>query len=104
MKLITPRTGAMQSGLAPEAFAEKLIREHLPAAPSDNELDAKLRQWQEQDNTKLMPSRTATELFAEWDKEDANMTEEEREAEGQLWEDFQQGINKTRAELGMRLL
>ena len=96
---------AMQTGLEPEAFAAKLVREHLPsAAPSNIELDAKLRQLQEQDGTKLMPSRTTAELFAQWAEEDAKMTDEEREAEDRFWEDFQKGINETRAALGMRQL
>lgn len=96
---------AKQARLAPEALAAKLVREHLPgAAPPDRDLDAKLRQWQAQDQTKLLPTRTAAELFAEWDKEAAQMTEDERDAEDRLWEDFQQGINETRAALGMRKL
>ncbi len=95
---------ARQTGLAPEAFAEKLVREHLPTSAPAEELDRKLRQWQEQDGTRLMPTRTAAELFAQWDKGVARMTEEERDAEDRLWEDFQKGINQTRAALGMRPL
>lgn len=103
-------TAARQTGLAPEALAEKLVRDHLPeAVPNErergaSELDAKLRQWQAQDHTRLMPTRTAAELFAEWDEEAARMTEEERQAEDHLWADFQMGINETRAHLGMRQL
>ena len=32
------------------------------------------------------------------------MTDEEMEAEDRLWEEFQKGINETRAAAGMRLL
>jgi len=98
-------SAAMQTGLDPEAFAARLVREHLPvAAPLESELDIKLSHWHRQDNTNLMPTRTTAELFAEWDKEDAKMMDEEREAEDQLWEVFQKGINETRAALGMRQL
>lgn len=97
---------AMQTGLAPEAFAEKLVREYLPnVSPNDeDELDKKLRWWQEQDGTDLMPSRPAAEIFAQWKEEAARMTDEEREAEDRFWEDFQKGVNETRAVLGMRQL
>ena len=72
---------ATQSGLAPEAFAEKLVREHLPLVDPTEELVRKLRERQEQDRIHLMPTRTAAELFAAWDQE-----------------------NETRAALGMRQL
>jgi valyl-tRNA synthetase len=99
---------AMQTGLAPEVFVEKLVREHLPNARSNNypndELDKKLRQWQEQDGKTLMPTRTAAEIFAQWEKEASQMTDEEHTTEDQFWEDFQKGINHTRAALDMRQL
>jgi hypothetical protein len=47
-------TAAMQTGLAPEAFAEKLVRDHLPTSVPAVDLDKKLRQWQEQDGTRLI--------------------------------------------------
>ena len=95
---------AMQDGLAPETLVENLVREHLPTANPYEELDRKLRERQAQDHVTLMPDRSAAELFAEWDREAARMTDEEREAEDRLWEDFQKGINETRAALGMRQL
>lgn len=95
---------ASQTGMAPEAYVAKLVRAQLPRANTVDDLDARLRERQQGDKVKLMPTRTAAELFAEWDRQGALMTEDERKAEEQLWEDFQMGINKTRAELGMRLL
>ena len=76
---------AMQTGLTPEAFAERLVREHLPTVSPADELTKQLRERQEQDRIKMMPSRTTAELFAQWDAEDAQMTEEEREALAQYY-------------------
>jgi len=95
---------ATQTGMAPEAYAAKLARAQLPRAKILDEVHARPRERQREDKIKLMPTRTAAELFAEWDRQGMLLTEDERKAEDQLWEDFQIGINKTRAELGMRLL
>ena len=85
---------AKQTGLAPAELLKRLAPEHLPLAPAnaDDELDAKLRQWQEQDGTPLMPNVSAQELFAKWAAEDAQMTEAEREAEDRLWEEIERGL------------
>ena len=82
---------AMQTGIAPEAFVEKLVREHLPlkSASVESELDAKLRQWQAQDGVKLMPNKSAAELFAQWEEEAAQMTDEEREAEDRIYAEIE---------------
>lgn len=95
---------AMQTGLPPEAFAEKLVRDHLPTTIVVNELNGKLLQRQAQDQVKLVPSRTAADIFAQWEIEAEGMTDAERDAEDRFWEDFQQGINETRSALGMRQL
>lgn len=95
---------ALRSGLEPEEVVRKLLSEHLPGLGPNDELDNVLSDRQKKDNIKLMPSHTAAELFGKWDREASLMTDAEREAEDQLWEDFQKGINETRAELGMRQL
>ncbi len=51
-----------------------------------------------------MPDVPTSTLFARWAEEDARMTNEEREAEDRLWQDFVDGINRTRDSLGMRRL
>jgi outer membrane phospholipase A len=61
-----------------------------------------LHQWQKETGGETATRTSAHELFSQWDAEAAQMTDEEREAEDSLWEDFQKGINDTRAELGMR--
>ena len=91
----------------PEEYSIGLVI--LPATAADPTqveeiIAAKLRLWQEQDGTILMPEFSAHELFAKWAEEDELMTNEEREAEDRLWDDFQKGINENRAALGMRTL
>jgi len=65
---------------------------------------AKLKQWQEETQTQTGPVISSQEQFAQWDLEDAAMTDEERVAEGKLWKEFEKGINENRAALGMRQL
>lgn len=102
---------ATQTGLAPEAFAEKLVREHLPTVSPMEEMRRRLREWQRQDNTPLsqpVPPRNGltptAALFEQWADEDARMTDTEREADDRLWEDFQKGIDAERRNTGMRTL
>lgn len=96
---------AMKIGLAPAELVQQLLREHF--SKPLNKVDAvraKLHQWQKDTQTQTTPAISAHDLFARWAEEDALMTEEEKEAEGKLWQDFQTGINETRASLGMRQL
>jgi hypothetical protein len=65
---------------------------------------AKLRQWQQETNTVTSPAIPAGELFAQWAEEDANMTDEEKEAEDRLWQDFHKGIDNERRKAGMRTI
>jgi microcystin degradation protein MlrC len=95
---------AQRTGLAPAEFARKLVTDHLPDADPMEALNAKLREWQAQDGTPLMPDVPTRILFAQWAEEDAGMTDAEREAEDRFWEEFERGINETRAALGMRQL
>jgi hypothetical protein len=97
---------ARQTGLTPAELVKRLAFENLPDIPAtaDDAVDARLRQWQDQDGKTLSPDIPTRILFAQWAEEDAPMTEADREAEDQLWEEFQKNINATRATLGMRLL
>ena len=71
---------AKETGLAPAELVRKLVKEHLPAVSTadDDDLDAKLHKWQEQDGIKLLPDVSTQALFAQWAEEDAQLTEEER--------------------------
>ncbi len=102
---------ATQSGLALQAFITQLVRERLPAADPAQEMRRRLRAWQKEDNTSRtypVPARSGltptAALFAQWEEEDAKMTDAEREADERLWADFQQGIDGERRTAGMRTL
>ncbi len=59
----------------------RLIELQDETGPIEEALDAKLRLWQQQDGTPLLPDIPAHALFAQWAEEDARMTDAEREAE-----------------------
>ena len=87
----------------------------LQAASSNLEIDPVtrvrdlLRQWQQHDHTPtaapapndgtLTPSEA---LFRQWEQEDAKLSDEERHAEEERWQQFQQDINARRLASGMR--
>jgi hypothetical protein len=100
------RAAARRAGLTPAELVKRLAFEHLFDVPAmaEEALDARLRQWQEQDGKPLTPDVPARALFAQWAEEDASMTDAERGAEDHLWEEFQKSLNATRAALGMRQL
>lgn len=50
------------------------------------------------------PSDPTLALFDAWDKQDAAMTEEELEAERRLFAEFENNVNESRQEAGMRTL
>src|SRR5689334_2126786 len=59
-----------REGLDPAEVATKLVIEHLPPAPPDEVTDPMLA------------------LFAQWEKEDQNITPEEIAEENRTWEQF----------------
>lgn len=69
---------------------------------------ALVRRWQEEDGTLArhasVPVQSLDEMFREWEEEDSRMSDEEREAAEQAWEDFKRGINEERAAAGARLI
>ncbi|MBC7529142.1 MAG: hypothetical protein H7308_16525 [Chthonomonadaceae bacterium] len=93
---------ARQAGLSPAELMKRTALEHLPSSSETNKetVEAKLRRWQEQDGITLMPKISTQTLFAQWDKEDALMTEEDRNAEDRLWEDLENAFHR---ESGLRL-
>lgn len=81
------------------------------AKSAEERVRALLAQWQARDCVQTVPltrdpdGATFNEtLFERWRELDTAMTEAEREAEDQLWEDVERGIEETRAQLGMRPL
>ena len=79
---------ARQKGVAPAELARELVTNHLPPVPEPSD----------------QPEDPTLALFAQWQKEDAQMTPEEIERERRLWEQFEQDINETREHTGARLL
>lgn len=78
---------AKRRGVPPQECAKELLVEHLPLVTQNGA----------EDDPTLA-------LFAQWEQEDARKTPEETAEEERLWEEFERGINETRAALGMRQL
>jgi hypothetical protein len=95
---------AQSEGMTANDFIGRLIAQikHLPNTnqqPNQEETEqekrfaeakARMQAWQKEYGLPVPPSgfKTTTELFAQWREEDANMTEEEQQAERDFWEDF----------------
>ena len=75
---------AQREGIDPAEVVKKLVAEHLPP----------IQQEEVQDPTLA--------LFAQWDKEDQNMTHEEIEEENRTWEAFKANMNADRDRAGAR--
>ena len=83
----------------------------FPSQSTDSQVRAKalIAQWQEEDGTYVSDfisdtgNRTTSEvLFAKWAEEDSALSEKERQEQEELWQQFQQGMNETRANQSMR--
>lgn len=68
-----------KAGLDPAELVKKLVIENLLPGPNsgDEDLDAKLVNWQEHNGVVLTPDVSTQALFAKWAEEDAQLTEEE---------------------------
>jgi hypothetical protein len=92
-------SAAKETGLAPAELVKKLVQDHLLTVPisQEDDLDAKLRRWQQQDSTKLTPDVPAQTLFAQWAEEDAHMTDEERAQNERIYAEIEKnGIPRVR--------
>jgi hypothetical protein len=104
------RAGVSVNTLIERTFAPKraLVNQSVNQAERIKSL---LDQWQRADGTPSAApasndsSMTPSEaLFRQWEQEAEQMTEEERQAEAQLWQQFQQDINAERRANGMPLM
>lgn len=75
---------AQRQGIAPAELVQKLVTEYLPSSQLEEPEDPTLA------------------LFAQWEKEDAQMTPEEIAAENRQWEEFKGNINAERDRAGAR--
>lgn len=95
---------AKQTGLTPDELVKKLVMQHFPLVPDadEDDIDAKLRSWQERDGTKLSSDIPTQTLFDQWAEEDAQMTDDERKEEDRLWEDIEKGLTENSLRLQLR--
>jgi hypothetical protein len=78
---------ARREGLAPAELARRLVVEHLPSVAENS-----------------AEEEPTLALFAQWEKEDAQMAPAEIEESRREFEEFKQGINAERARAGARLI
>jgi hypothetical protein len=97
-------SSALQIGLTSEQLVLKFVRQSLAADSPIEEMQRRMREWQQETETELRPDISAHDLFARWAEEDSQMTEVEIAADEKLWQEYQQGIDEERAKSGMRLL
>jgi hypothetical protein len=93
---------ARREGLDAAALARKLLMSSLNGTADAHDLDARLRRWQEQDGTALLPVVPTDVLFAQWAEEDARMTPQELQAEDRLWQDLEKRLLDPGARLQLR--
>ncbi len=77
---------ARQEGMGAATLAKRIVTEHLPPAPPAVEEDPTLA------------------LFAQWDREDAQMTPEELTAAQEDFAEFKRSINDERLRAGARIV
>ena len=102
---------ARAAGITADDYLARLLQAADPVAPPDPvaQVRSLLHQWQQLDHTPtaapapndgtLSPSEA---LFRQWEREDAAMSDEARQAEEECWQQFQQGIDAERRASGMR--
>ena len=83
-------TEARNAGVSPKEYVQSLIVRSV--IPASDDLDAKLRRWQERDGKILLPDQSAASLFAQWDAQAVRQNKAERESEDRLWREVLQGI------------
>jgi hypothetical protein len=104
---------AQAAGITPSDYVARLLGAGTPSAPSTpvERVRFLLQEWQQEDHTptaalppndgSLTPSEA---LFRQWEHEDARLTDEERQAEEERWQQFQQDIDAERVAADMRPL
>jgi len=101
---------AQAAGTTASDYVAGLLQAGAPIAAPDPaaRMRGLLHQWQQDDCTPTAApapndgTQTPSEaLFRQWEREDATLTDEERQAEEVRWQQFQQGINAQRLASGM---
>ena len=102
MSLTIELTPVMESQLEREARAKGVTVATEAQALLNKALAEDTTVAQGQNASPALDSTQA--LFAQWAEEDAQMSPEQIEAERQMWEQFESGINETRRASEMRIL
>jgi hypothetical protein len=84
---------AAREGVSASEYVARLLQSAISDTPRDPvaHVQTLLTQWQQEYGLPV-PSggyKSTAELFAAWDAEDAQMTEEEREEERRFWADYE---------------
>ncbi len=109
---------ARLEGVAPNALAARVLAEHLPslrhhgaAGEVQQRVLTLLASWRAQDGVASKLGRAggrsgepAAEMFREWEREDAALTEEQSAEAETLWESFRESVDAERIRAGMRTL
>jgi hypothetical protein len=102
---------AQAAGITANDYVARLLQAAAPGTAPDPVARVRrlLSEWQQHDHTPtatpapidgtLTPSEA---LFRQWEEEDAGLTDDERQAEENYWQEFQQSINAERTAAGMR--
>jgi len=109
---LTPResarvnAAARRAGIAPGDLIKRLALEHLSKTSTvfEDRLDAKLCEWQTQDQVKLMPDLSAEALYSRWSDEDTKMSLDDRHDEDRLWHEIEQSLSSTEGRASLRRL
>ncbi len=101
---------AQAAGTTASDYIARLLQAAAPIASPDPAARVRglLKEWQHDHTPTAAPAPhdgtlTPSEaLSRQWEQEDANLTDEVRQAEEERWQQFQQGINAQRVASGMR--
>lgn len=87
------REGISVDDLIVRTFTSKQAPLPTEADSEKERVLALLRQWQQEYGLPVPRGgyKPLSQLFAEWNAEDAQMTDEEREEERRFWEDYERG-------------
>ena len=92
------KKAANDINLPTEEMIKMLVEKHLLREPVslDDDIDAKLRRWQEQDGRILRPPQSIKDFSTQMAEEYALMTDEERAEDARIWGSVEESLLKGR--------
>lgn len=96
LRVEAAREGVSIDDLIRRTFGKAEPQSPVTEDPDKQRVFALLRERQREYGLPVPPGgyKPLGELFAEWNAEDAKMTNEEREEERRFWEDYERGRNE----------